>query len=93
MPNTNPAVEGASAPVDDPRETHWENRSLSQERDARKATLATLIAETVTREITKATRDIRLAATLRVNSGVNGFRVMDPFDWTFSTLAAVVREG
>ena len=73
MPATNPAMEGASAPMDDPREARWENRSLSRERDAREAALAALIAETVTREITKATTRLQLGTTtntLRVNSGL-----------------------
>ena len=44
-----------------------------------------LITETVTREITKATARLTQGATtntLRINSGISAFRVMDPFDWT-----------
>ena len=58
MPNTTPAVEGTSAPMENHRDAHWETRSLSREREPREAALATLIAETVTRELAKATRDI-----------------------------------
>ena len=84
MPNKEPTVEGASAPVDTSREACQAQRDLSQEREAREATLATLITETVAREIAKANRENRTATTgaIKINSGVNGFKVMDPFDWT-----------
>ena len=61
-------------------------RDLSQDREARDATLAQTIAEAVAREMAKAILNERGAATLqtslKVSSGANGFKVMDPFDWT-----------
>ena len=61
MPNKEPAVEGASAPMETSREAHQEHRYLSWEREAREAALATIIAETVAREIAKANREIDMA--------------------------------
>ena len=67
-------------------------RYLSQDQEARDATLMQTIAEAVTREMAKvhvhyqAILNERGAATLqtslKVSSGANGFKVMDPFDWT-----------
>ena len=67
-------------------------RDLSQDQEARDAALAQTIAEAVTREMAKAhvyyqaILNERGAATLqtslKVSSGTNGFKVMDPFDWT-----------
>ena len=64
----------------------------SAKREAWETTLANLVAEVVAREMTKAhvqyTTWIKencapaLPTTLKINSGVNGFKVMDPFDWT-----------
>ena len=85
VPNKEPTIVDASAPTDTSRETCQAHRDLSWEREAREAALATLIAETVAREIAKANRKNCITAlpdTLRINSGVNGFKVMDPFDWT-----------
>ena len=91
MPNKEPVAEGATA-TDNPREACQANRDLSHEREAWKSTLASLIVETVAREVSKAhvqyTTWIKknctptLPTTLKINSGVNGFKVMDPFDWT-----------
>ena len=68
------------------------NRDLSQGRQAWNATLAKTITKSVAREMAKAhvhyqtTLNERGTATiqtsLKVSSGANGFRVMDPFDWT-----------
>ena len=65
---------------------------LSQDQEARDATLAKTIAEAVTREMAKAhaqyqtlLNDRHAAAiptSLTVTSGANGFKVMDPFYWT-----------
>ena len=102
MPNKEPTVEGATAAADNSREACQANRDLSQEREATETTLASLITETVAREVTKAhaqyTTWIKenctptLPTTLKINSGVNGFKDMDPFDWTqdTSTLATLV---
>ena len=72
------------------------NRDLNQDQEARDATrdaaLAKTIAEAVAREMAKAhvqdqaLLNARGAAaiptSLKVTSGANGFKVMDPFDWT-----------
>ena len=64
----------------------------SAEREACETTLANLVAEAIARKMTKAhvqyTTWIKencapaLPTTLKINSGVNGFKVMDPLDWT-----------
>ena len=92
MSNKEPAIEGASASADTARDACQGNRDLSQEREAREAALATLIAETVAREVSKANAQYTdwikenctrtFPDTLKINSGVNDFKVMDPFDWT-----------
>ena len=74
------------------QDAHQTNKDLSQEREARDATLAKTIAEAVAREMAKvhvhyqALRNERSTAviptSLKVTSGANGFKVMDPFDWT-----------
>ena len=65
---------------------------LSQEREARDTTLAKTIAEAVAREMAKAHAQYQallnnrsaavIPTSLKVTSGANGFKVMDPFDWT-----------
>ena len=66
-------------------------RDLSQDQEARDATLAQTIAEAVTRKMAKAHAHYQailnergaatLQTSLKVSSGANGFKVMDPFDW------------
>ena len=68
------------------------NRDLSQEREARDATLAKQVPEAVTREVVKAhvyyqallneRSTVAMPTSLKVTSGASGFKVMDPFDWT-----------
>ena len=68
------------------------NRDLSSEREARDATLAKQVAEAVTREMAKAHTHYQallnersaavIPTSLKVTSGANGFKVMDPFDWS-----------
>ena len=68
------------------------NRDLSRERQARDAALAKQVAEAVTREMAKAQAHYQallkersaaaMPTSLKVTSGANGFKVMDPFDWT-----------
>ena len=68
------------------------NRDLSQERQAWDTALAKTIAEAVAREIAKAHAHYQallnersanvIPTSLKVTSGANGFKVMDPFDWT-----------
>ena len=67
-------------------------RDLSQDHEAWDATLAQTITEAVARDMAKAHAhhqailNERGAATLqtslKVSSGANGFKVMDPLDWT-----------
>ena len=68
------------------------NRELSQYREARDTTLAKTIVEAVTRKMAKAHAQYQallndrsaaaIATNLKVTSGANDFKVMDPFDWT-----------
>ena len=78
--------------ITNPQDTHQSNRDLSQDREARDAALAKTITEAVAREMAKAhaqhqallnNRSTAVTPiTLKVTSGANGFKVMDPFDWT-----------
>ena len=78
------------ADLTSPREARQANRDISWEREARDTTLAHLVAEAVAREMSKAhaqyttmMKDLctpALPTTLKVASGINGFKVMDPFD-------------
>ena len=66
--------------------------TLSQDREGRYAILAQTIAEAVTREMAKAHAHYQailnergtatLQTSLKVSSGANGLKVMDPFNWT-----------
>ena len=86
MPNKEPVAEGGTA-AENPRETCQANKDLSQEREAWESALASLIAETVAREVSKAHAQYTvwikencaptLPTTLKINSGVNGFKMMD----------------
>ena len=68
------------------------NRDLSQDREARDATLDKTITEAVTREMAKIHvqyQDLlndrstaEIPTSLKVTSVANGFKIMDPFDWT-----------
>ena len=69
-----------------------DGRQDSRDQEARDAALAHTIAEAVTREMAKAHVHYQailnergtatLQTSLKVSSGANGFKVMDPFDWT-----------
>ena len=70
---------------------YWDSqRDLSRDWEARDATLVQTIAEAVAREIAKAhvhyqailneKSTATLQTSLKVSSGANGFKVMDPFD-------------
>ena len=87
-----PAAEAAmAADLTSPRDAHQANRDFSQEREAQETALANLVAEAVAREMSKAHAQYTtmmmgfcaptLPTTLKITSGVNGFKVMDPFDW------------
>ena len=75
-----------------PQDARQSNHDLSQDREARDATLAKTIPEAVTREIAKAHAHYQallndrstavIPTSLMVTLGANGFKVMDPFDWT-----------
>ena len=94
MPNkdNSTATEGATADLTSPREISQANRDLSQEREARYATIVKQVAETAAREMIMAHVQYTamfnemhapaIPTTLKITSGVNGFKVMDPFDWT-----------
>ena len=78
--------------ITSPRDACQTNKDLSQEREARDAALAKTIAKAVAREMAKANvhyqallndRSTPVIPTgLKVTSRANGFKVMDPFDWT-----------
>ena len=80
----------SSETITSPRDACQSNRDLSWDHNARDATLAKTFAKAVTREMAKvhahyqALLNDRSAATiqtsLKVSSGANGFKVMDPFD-------------
>ena len=82
----------ASETISSPWDVCQSNRDLSKDRNTWDATLAKTTVEAVTREMAKAHAHYqallndRGAATiqtsLKVSSGANGFKVMDPFDWT-----------
>ena len=80
------------SPQDTRRDTHQYVRDLSQDCKARDATLAQTITKAVAREMAKAhahyqailneTGTAILQTSLKVSSGANGFKVIDPFNWT-----------
>ena len=85
--------EAASAEnITSPQDAHHTKRDLSQEREARDTTLTKQVVEAVTREMAKAHAHYQallserstaaMPTSLKVTSGANGFKVMDPFDWT-----------
>ena len=72
--------------------TSRDTQDLSQDHEARDATLAQTITEAVTREVAKAHTHYQailneksastLQTSLKISSEANGFKVMDPLDWT-----------
>ena len=82
----------ASETITSPRDACQSNRDLSWDRDTRDTTLAKTITEAVAREMEKAHAHnqallndrytTNIQTSLKVSSGANGFKVMDPFDWT-----------
>ena len=80
-----------TSPRDACQDARQSTRDLSQDYEARDAALAKTITKAVTREMAKAhahyqailnERDTAtLQTSLKVSSGTNGFKVMDPFDW------------
>ena len=71
---------------------HQDTQDLSQDREAQDTALAQTITEAVTREMAKAHVHYQailnergtatLQTSLKVSSGANGFKFMDPFNWT-----------
>ena len=86
------ATSKTNSPQDSHRDSHQDTRDLSRDCKAWDAALAQTITEAVTREMAKAhvhyqailnERGIAtLQTSLKVSSGANGFKVMDPFSWT-----------
>ena len=82
----------SSETITSPQDAHQSNRDLSQDHDSRDASLAKTIAKAVAREMAKAHAHYQallndrgtatIQTSLKVTSGANGFKVMDPFDWT-----------
>ena len=86
-------TEGALADsITSPWDAHHANRNLTQEREARNATLAKQVVEAVTREMAKAHTHYQallskrstavIPTSLKVTFRALGFKIMDPFDWT-----------
>ena len=83
---------GEEASVTSPRDACQSARDISQEREARDTALAKQVAEAVAREMAKAHVQYQallnersaavMPTSLKVTSGANGFKVVDPFDWT-----------
>ena len=75
-----------------PQDICQDVQDLSRDCKARDAALAKTIAEAVAREMAKAHAHYQailnergtatLQTSLKVSSGANGLKVMDPFDWT-----------
>ena len=95
-----------------PQDTHWDAIwdvwDLSQDCEAWDTTLVQTITEAVAREMAKAHSHYQailnergtatLQTSLKVSSGVNGSKVMDPFNWDkgqiyLPEMAIVVRKG
>ena len=83
----------ATSETNSPWDTCWNSqRDHSRDREARDAALVQTITEAVTREMAKAhvhyqailneRGAVTLQTSLKISSGANGFKVMDPFNWT-----------
>ena len=82
----------SSKTITSPQDAHQSKRDLSWDREARDVALAKTIAEAVTREMAKAHAQYQallndrssavIPTSLKITLGTNGFKVMDPFDWT-----------
>ena len=86
------ASKGAMEDLTSPWDKYHANRDLSQEREARDATLAKQVMEAIAREMAKAHAHYQallndrgaaaMPTSLKMTSRALGFKVMDPFDWT-----------
>ena len=84
--------ETATSETNGPRDAHQDTQDLSWDCKAWNANLAQTITEAVAREMAKAHAHYQailnergtttLQTSLEVSSGTNGFKVMDPFNWT-----------
>ena len=83
----------ATSKTNSPWDGHRDSQGdLSRDQEARDTALAQTITEAVTREMAKVHVHYQailnergtaaLQTSLKVSSGANGFKVMDPFDWT-----------
>ena len=83
----------ATSETNNPQDGYRDSqRDHSQDQEARDAALAQTITEAVARETAKAHAHYQailnkkgaatLQTSLKVSSGANGFKVMDPFNWT-----------
>ena len=78
--------------ITSPQDTHQSNRDHSRDRAAMDATLAKTTNKAVAREMAKAHVQYQallndrstavIPTSLKITSGANGFKVMDPIDWT-----------
>ena len=94
MGNPNKDSDGAMGTGDltSPWDAHQAARDLSQEREARDATLAKQVVEAIAREMAKAHVHYQallnkrstavIPTSLKVTSRASGFKFMDHFDWT-----------
>ena len=86
------ATSETNSPWDACRDNCQDVRDLSRDHEVQDTALAQTITEAVTREMAKAHAHYQailnergaatLQTSLKVSSGTNGFKVMDPFDWT-----------
>ena len=85
--------ETATSETNSPQDAHHrDTRDLSQDRKVWDAALAQTISEAVAREMAKAHAHYQailnergtatLQTSLKISSGANGCKVMDPFNWT-----------
>ena len=89
MPNKEPATEGATADIS-PRDAHQAHRDLSQERGqiccysqtGSSSSKEDGEGQCTVKAMMNEMHATAMPTTLTVTSGVNGFKVMDPFDWT-----------
>ena len=85
--------EAATSETNNPQDSCWDSwRDHSRDQEEGDTALVQTIAEAVTREVAKAHAHYQailnekgastLRTSLKISSGANGFKVMDPFNWT-----------
>ena len=90
--NGETATSETNSPWDSCQDSCQDTRDLSQDHEAWDAALAQTIAKAVAREMAKAyahyqailnkTGTATFQTSLKLSSGANGFKIMDPFNWT-----------